>query len=124
LIKITTRSDDQNPADLQGSSDNLVGTDQKSVHDSLRREKKDGPEIKRAKERTMAEPIPFKYGNKNSNANVSQFSIKKTDADGKENKEDYLIFEHGTQNEVLIQIQTIERIFKGAQTKLKDTLWN
>ena len=64
----------------------------------------------------MAEPIPFKYGNKNSNANVSQFSIKNTDADGKENKEDYLIFENGTQNEVLIQIQTIERIFKGART--------
>jgi hypothetical protein len=64
----------------------------------------------------MAESIPFKYGNKNSNANVSQFSIKNTDTDGKENKEDYLIFENGTQNEVLIQIQTIERIFKGAQT--------
>jgi hypothetical protein len=82
----------------------------------LRREKKDGPEIKRAKKRTMAEPIPFKYGNKNSNANIPQFSIKNTYADGKENKEDYLIFENGTQNEVLIQIQTIEQIFKGAQT--------
>ena len=54
----------------------------------------------------MAEPIPFKYGNKNSNANIPQFSIKNTDADGKENKEDYLIFENGTH----------ERIFKGAQT--------
>ncbi len=43
-------------------------------------------------------------------------SIKNTDADGKENKEDYLIFENGIQNKVLIQIQTIERIFKGAQT--------
>ena len=64
----------------------------------------------------MAEPIPFKYGNKNSNGNIPQFSIKNTDAIGKENKEDYLIFENGTQNEVLIQIQTIERIFKGAQT--------
>ena len=33
---------------LQGSPDGLkttCGTDQKSVHDSLRREKKDGPEI-------------------------------------------------------------------------------
>jgi hypothetical protein len=104
---------------LQGSSDGSktpCGTDQKSVHDSLRREKKDGPEIQQAKERTMAELIPFKYGNKNSNANIPQFSIKNTDVDGKENKEDYLIFENGTQNEVLIQIQTIERIFKGAQT--------
>ncbi len=54
----------------------------------------------------MAEPISFKYGNKNSNANIPQFSIKNTDADGKENKEDYLIFENGTH----------ERIFKGAQT--------
>ncbi len=91
MIKITiSRSDDQNPADLQGSSDGSktpCGTDQKSVHDSLKREKKDRPEkIKRAKERIMAEPIPFKYGNKNSNANVSQFSIKNTDADGKEKK--------------------------------------
>ncbi len=105
--------------DLQGSLDGSktpCGTDQKSVHDLLRKEKKDRSEIKRAKERTMAEPIPFKYGNKNSNANVSQFSIKNTDVDGKENKEDYLIFENGTQNKVLIQIQTIERIFKGAQT--------
>ncbi len=64
----------------------------------------------------MAKPIPFKYGNKNSNAKVSQFSIKNSDADGKENKEDYLIFKNRTQNKVLIQIQTIERIFKGAQT--------
>ncbi len=64
----------------------------------------------------MAKPIPFKYGNKISNANIPQFSIKNTDADGKENKEDYLIFENGTQKEVLIQIQTIEWIFKGAQT--------
>ncbi len=64
----------------------------------------------------MAKPIPFKYRNKNSNTNVSQFSIKNTDVDGKENKEDYLILENGTQNEVLIQIQTLERIFKGAQT--------
>jgi hypothetical protein len=104
---------------LQGSSDGSktpCGTDQKSVHDLLRREKKDGPEIQRAKERTMAKPIPFKYGNKISNANIPQFSIKNTDADGKENKEDYLIFENGTQKEVLIQIQTIEWIFKGAQT--------
>ncbi len=54
----------------------------------------------------MAEPIPFKYGKKNSNANIPQFSIKNTDADGKENKEDYLIFEN----------RTHEGIFKGAQT--------
>jgi hypothetical protein len=105
--------------DLQGSSDSSktpCGTDQKSVHDLLRREKKDGLEIKQAKERTMAKPIPFMYENKNSNAKVSQFSIKNTDADGKKNKEDYLIFKNGTQNKVLIQIQTIEQIFKGAQT--------
>ncbi len=54
----------------------------------------------------MAKPIPFKYGNKNSNANIPQFSIKNTDADRKENKEDYLILENGTH----------ERIFQGAQT--------
>ncbi len=56
----------------------------------------------------MAEPIPFKYGNKNSNANIPQISIKCTDADGKENKEECLIFTNGTQNKVLIQ--TIEMI--------------
>ncbi len=72
----------------------------------------------------MAEPIPFKHGSKNSNANIPQFSIKNTDADGKENKEDYLIFENGTQNEVLIQIQTIERIFKGAQKTLVELTRN
>ncbi len=56
----------------------------------------------------MAEPIPFKYGNKNSNANAPQISIRCTDADGKENKEECPIFTNGTQNEVLIQ--TVETI--------------
>ena len=56
----------------------------------------------------MAEPIPFKYGHKNSNANVPQISIKCTDVDGKENKEECPIFTNGTQNKVLIQ--TIETI--------------
>ncbi len=56
----------------------------------------------------MAEPIPFKYGNKNSNANIPQISIKSTDTDGKENKEECPIFTNGTQNKVLIQ--TIETI--------------
>ena len=69
------------------------------------KKRKDGPEIQQAKERTIAESIPFKYENKNS-TNLSQITIKCTDADGKENKEDYLIFENGTH----------ERIFKGAQT--------
>ncbi len=56
----------------------------------------------------MAEPIPFKYGNKNSNTNVPQISIKFTDADGKENKEECPVFMNGTQNKVMIQ--TIETI--------------
>ena len=56
----------------------------------------------------MAEPIPFKYGNKNSNTNVPQISIKCTDADGKENKEACPVFMNGTQNKVMIQ--TIETI--------------
>jgi hypothetical protein len=56
----------------------------------------------------VAESIPFKYGNKNSKANVPQISIKCTDADGKENKEECPIFTNGTQDEVLIQ--TIETI--------------
>ncbi len=55
----------------------------------------------------MAEPIPFKYGNKNS-TNLPQITIKCTDADGKENKKECPIFTNGTQNEVLIQmIETI-----------------
>ncbi len=52
----------------------------------------------------MAKSIPFKYRNKNFNGEVPRFGIKNTDADRKENKEDYLIFESGTQSEVLIQI--------------------
>ncbi len=56
----------------------------------------------------MAESIPFKYGNKNS-TNLPQITIKCTDADGKENKEECPIFADGTQHEVLIQ--TIETIF-------------
>ncbi len=56
----------------------------------------------------MAESIPFKYGNKNS-TNLPQITIKCTDADGKENKEECLIFADRTQHEVLIQ--TIEAIF-------------
>jgi hypothetical protein len=82
-------------------------------------EKKDGPKIQQAKERTMAEPITFKYGNKNSNANIPQISIKCTDADGKENKEVCPIFMNGTQNKVLIQtIETI--IVLGNRYKWKD----
>ncbi len=55
----------------------------------------------------MAEPIPFKYGNKNS-TNLPQITIKCTDVDGKENKEECPIFTNGAQNEVLIQtIKTI-----------------
>ena len=72
------------------------------------KKRKDGPEIQQAKERTMAESIPFKYGNKNS-TNLPQITIKCTDADGKENKEECPIFADGTQHEVLIQ--TIETIF-------------
>ena len=56
----------------------------------------------------MAEPIPFKYGKKNSKVSVPQITIKCTDADGKENKEECPIFANETQNEVLIQ--TIEAI--------------
>ncbi len=56
----------------------------------------------------MAASIPFKYGNKNS-TNHPQITIKCTDADGKENKEECPIFADGTQHEVLIQ--TIETIF-------------
>ncbi len=51
----------------------------------------------------MAEPIPFKYGNKNS-TNLPQITIKCTDADGKENKEECPFFTNGTQNKVLIQM--------------------
>jgi hypothetical protein len=72
------------------------------------KKRKDGPEIQQAKERTIAESIPFKYGNKNS-TNLSQITIKCTDADGKENKEESPIFADGTQHKVLIQ--TIETIF-------------
>ena len=101
------------------------GADQKSVHDSSEvqensngpeiqrtsRKERDGPEPQRAKERNMAESIPFKFGSKSSNANVFPISTK-YDTDGKENKEDYLIF--GTQGKDLTQ--TIEPIDKGAQT--------
>jgi hypothetical protein len=56
----------------------------------------------------MAESIPYKYGSKSSNVNAPQISIKCTDADGKENKEECPIFTNGTQNKVLIQmIETI-----------------
>ncbi len=51
----------------------------------------------------MAEQIPFKYGNKNS-TNLPQITIKCTDMDGNENKEECPIFANGTQNEVLIQL--------------------
>ena len=51
----------------------------------------------------MAESIPFKFGSKSSNENVFPISTKWTDADGKENKDKDLT-------------QTIEPIFKGAQT--------
>jgi hypothetical protein len=61
----------------------------------------------------MAISIPFNFGSKSSNANVFPISTKWTDADGKENKEDYLIFENGTQDKGLTQ--TIQLIFKGAQ---------
>ncbi len=54
----------------------------------------------------MAKSIPFKFRSKSSNANVFPISIKCTDADRKENKE--------TQDKDLTQ--TIEPIFKGAQT--------
>ncbi len=67
----------------------------------------------------MAEPIPFKYRNKNSNKSVPQITIKCTDADGKENKEECPIFTNGTQNKVLIQtIETI--IVLGNQYDWKD----
>jgi hypothetical protein len=69
-------------------------------------EKKDGPEIQKQKKEKMAETIPYKYGNKNSTTNLPQITIKCTDADGKENKEECPIFMNGTQNKILIQ--TIE----------------
>jgi hypothetical protein len=83
------------------------------------KKRKNGAEIQQVKERTMAEPIPFKYGNKNSNMSVPQITIKCTDADRKENKEECPIFTNGTQNKVLIQ--TIETfIVLGNQYNWKD----
>ena len=115
-----------NPVDFQGCLDSLktpCGTDhQTSVHDSLRssRKERDGSEIQETDqksgkpEKKTAESIPFKFKSKSSNEN---FFTKWTDADGKVNKDDYLIFENGTQQDKELT-QTIELIFKGAQTWL------
>ncbi len=59
----------------------------------------------------MAEQIPHKYSGHKNSTTISQMTIKCPDADRKENKEDYLIFESETQREVLTF-----GIFKGAQT--------
>ena len=69
--------------------------------------KKAGPEIQHKERIMVAESIPFNYRNKNST--TPQITIKCTDADGKDNKEECPIFADGTQHEVLVQ--TIKTIF-------------
>jgi hypothetical protein len=69
-------------------------------------QKSNGPEIhseERTKERNMDEAIiPLKYGM--TSTDPLQIMIKCNDMDGKENKEECLIFTNGTLNEILIQI--------------------